>query len=265
MPITIRHVPRTSWRGAAFNEDDRAVPEETAIALTFNGTSQAVMMATPADLEDFTYGFSLTERIVEDVDEIDKVEIVELDDGIEARAWIAEPRISRLLERRRFMAGPTGCGLCGVESLAEAVPPPPRVEDRATFTPGQIMDALTAVSEAQVLHRATRAVHGAGCWTPDQGLIAVREDLGRHNALDKLIGAMARTGRSAAGGIVVLTSRVSLEIVQKAAIAGAPLVVAISAPTALAIRIAEAAGITLIGVARDDGFEVFTGPGRIAM
>ncbi len=265
MTMTIQRVPRVIWRGSSLAQDDRAVPEETAVALTYNGTSQAVMMATPADLEDFTYGFSLTERIVGDVGEVQSVEIVELENGIEARAWIAEHRISRLLERRRFMAGPTGCGLCGVESLAEAVPAPPTVTNDASFTPDAVMEALDRLSAAQALHRSTRAVHGAGCWTPDKGLVAVREDLGRHNALDKLVGALARADHTPADSIVVLTSRVSVEIVQKAAVAGAPVVVAISAPTALAIRVAEAAGITLVGVARDDGFEVFTHPERIAM
>ncbi|WP_152527908.1 formate dehydrogenase accessory sulfurtransferase FdhD [Lutibaculum baratangense] len=264
LPATKAVVPRTAWRSGIRPGGDRAVPEETAIALTYNGATQAVMMATPDDLEDFAVGFSLTERLVTSPDDIESIEIIPLDDGIEARLWVSESCGARLAERRRTMAGPTGCGLCGVESLAEVLPVPRQVGSTARFSVWELMTAMAALGESQPLHQATRAVHAAGFWSPEAGLGIVREDLGRHNAMDKLVGAMARHRLPAAGGITVITSRVSVEIVQKAAVLGAPVLMAVSAPTALAIRTAEAAGITLVAVARDDGFEIFTRGDRIS-
>jgi FdhD protein len=162
------------------------------------------------------------------------------------------------------MAGPTGCGLCGVESLEAAVPSCPRITAAFTATPQDIAATLAALPAAQLLNQQTRAVHGAAFWVREQGLVAVAEDVGRHNALDKLIGRLRRADIDLAGGIVVLTSRVSVEMVQKAAMAGAPVLVAISAPTSLALETADRAGITLVAIARGDGFEVFTHPHRIA-
>lgn len=263
LPLPKQAVPRVSWRGAAQPGDERSVPEETAVALTYNGSTQAVMMATPADLEDFAVGFSLTERLVGDLCDIESVEIVPMEDGVEARLWVSEACGVRLSERRRMMAGPTGCGLCGVESLAEVLPEPRRVESPARFSAEQLVDALGGLGAAQPLHHATRAVHAAAFWSPLAGLLLAREDLGRHNAMDKLVGAMARQSLAAGGGITVVTSRVSVEMVQKAASLGSPVLMAVSAPTALAVRTAEAAGLTLVAVARDDGFEVFTRPDRI--
>ena len=161
------------------------------------------------------------------------------------------------------MAGPTGCGLCGVESLVEAMRPPPRVGEGRVFTRDQIMTAVDSLFPLQLLNRETRAVHAAGFWEPERGLVAVREDVGRHNALDKLAGALAREGADARSGLVVLTSRVSIEMVQKSAMIGAPVLVAVSAPTALAVRMAEACGMTLVAIARKDGFEIFTHPHRL--
>lgn len=178
--------------------------------------------------------------------------------------WLSETDASRLSERRRHIAGPTGCGLCGLESLSDALRPVSPVEVRErTFTPDEIVRAVSAVPALQEMNRQTRAVHAAAFWMPDAGIVALREDVGRHNALDKLGGAMARAGQSGAAGIVIVTSRVSVEMVQKTAAIGAPVLVAVSAPTTLAVRTAEAAGITLVAVARDDGFEVFTHPVRI--
>jgi FdhD protein len=251
------------WRRTGAAASKRFVPEETAVAFSYDGGTYAVMMATPQNLDDFALGFSLTEGIVSSAAEIRQLDVVTFETGVELRMWLAEPRASALIQRRRHIAGPTGCGLCGIESLEEAVRTLPRVADPATFSPEQILQALDALSPRQELNRQTRAVHAAAFWRADAGLVAVREDVGRHNALDKLAGALAHGAISTAGGMVLLTSRVSVEMVQKTAVVGAPLIVAVSAPTALAIRTAEAAGITLVAIARGDGFEVFTHPQRI--
>jgi FdhD protein len=261
--LPIDRVARTVWRANDFSDGDRAIPEETAIAFTYNGSSYAVMMATPQDLEDFALGFSLTEGIVSSDDEIDRLDIVESEAGIELRMWLAEPRSAAFGERRRRVAGPTGCGLCGIESLSEAGRPPPIVPDGQLFTPRDILRAIESITSSQPLNRETRAMHGAAFWEPSPGLVAMREDVGRHNALDKLGGALVRKHVVGAGGMILLTSRVSVEMVQKTAFIGVPFIVAISAPTALAVRTAEAAGITLVAIARGDGFEVFAHPRRI--
>jgi FdhD protein len=251
------------WRRQGASDGKRIVPEETAVAFTYDGGSYAVMMATPQNLEDFALGFTFTEGLISSAADIRQLDVVEHDAGVELRMWLAEPRAAALSERRRYLAGPTGCGLCGIDSLDEAVRTVARVRDGSTFTPSEIMAALEALAPRQDLNRQTRAVHAAAFWRPNTGLVAVREDVGRHNALDKLAGALMRDDVEAHSGMVVLTSRVSVEMVQKAAAIGAPLIVAVSAPTALAVRTAEAAGITLVGVARSDGFEVFTFPQRI--
>jgi FdhD protein len=263
MPPTTRSVPRVAWRETSVTDDERTIPEETAIAITYNGSTQAVMMATPADLEDFAVGFSLTERIVGGLKDIQSIEIVPLNAGVEVRLWIAEPYVRRLSERRRAIAGPSGCGLCGIDSLAEVMQVAPTVASNARFAPDNVFAAFEALSAAQSLNRETHAVHAAGFWRPADGLVCAREDLGRHNAMDKLVGAMARAGRSDSDGIALVTSRISVEIVQKAAVLGAPVLAAVSAPTALAVRTAEHSGICLVGVAREDGFEIFTCPERI--
>ena len=263
MASPVTSVARSTWRSHGLADGERLVPEETAIAFTYNGGAYAVMMATPQDLEDFALGFSLTEGIISSPDEVSDLEIVEEDVGIELRMWLTEPCSTVYTERRRQLAGPTGCGLCGIESLTEAVRAPRRVAEGRFFTPAEIMRALDALSPQQVLHRQTRAVHAAAFWTPEDGLVALREDVGRHNAVDKLAGALVRDGVPCQTGLALLTSRVSIEMVQKAASIGIPVVVAVSAPTALAIRTAEAAGITLVAIARGDGFEIFTHPKRI--
>lgn len=244
---------------------ERAVPVEMPVAFVYNGTTYAVMMASPTDLEAFALGFSLTEGIVASRAEISSLEIVEHGPGIELQMWVDEARARRLAERRRHLAGPTGCGLCGIESLTEAVPDVAHVRDAGRYTPTEVMDATSALAPMQALNRETRAVHAAAYWTRDQGIVALAEDVGRHNALDKLVGKIASRGLDAASGLVLLTSRVSVEMVQKAAKAGAPVIVAVSAPTDLAIRTAEAAGITMLAVARHDGFEVFTHPHRLGL
>jgi FdhD protein len=257
-------VDRQVWRDGSASEGARTIPEETALALTYNGGTYAVMMGTPRDLADFAVGFSLSEGIIQSAADVDSLDIVDLDDGIELRMWLAQSKADRLNERRRHIAGPTGCGICGIDSIAEAVRPAAIVGQGRMFSPQQIMSAMQAVPSLQKLNMETRAVHATAFWTPTRGIVALREDVGRHNALDKLAGALAQDGVSAGEGMVLLTSRVSVEMVQKTAAIGAPLMVAVSAPTALAVRMADAAGITLVAIARTDGFEVFTHPGRVA-
>jgi len=213
-------------------------------------------------------GFSLSEGAIARVEDIRDLDVVVQDLGVEVRMWLAPERALHVASRRRRLAGPTGCGLCGIDSLAEAVRSPRRVAgETVRVEPAALLAAMSALSDAQPLGRETRAMHAAGFWTPTSGLLAVREDVGRHNALDKLIGARARAGAAgaagAAAGVVLLTSRVSVEMVQKAAVLGAPILCAVSAPTALAIRVAEEAGITLVAVARADGFEVFSHRERV--
>jgi len=258
-----RNVDRKVWRDGRLSEGSRTIPEETAIALTYNGGTYAVMMGTPQDLADFAIGFSLNEGIVQAPDQIQSLEIVDLDDGIELRMWLAQADTERLHERRRQMAGPTGCGICGVDSIAEALRPVAAVEEGRSFSSREIVAAVQAMPPLQSINIETRAVHAAAFFMPGRGIVALREDVGRHNALDKLAGVLAQANVAASAGMVLLTSRISVEMVQKAAAMGATVLVAVSAPTALAVRTAEAAGITLAAIARADGFEIFTHPYRI--
>jgi FdhD protein len=259
-------VPRVVWRlGAAASTAPRNIPEETPVAFSYEGASYAVMMATPADLEDFALGLSLNEGIVSHPAQIERLEIAPGDAGVVLRMSLAAPRKDAFWARRRRLAGPSGCGLCGIESIEDALRPCPVVTAGLRLMPRAVMTALREVQARQTLGRDTRAVHAAGFWHPERGCLAVREDVGRHNALDKLAGALVTQGVSAGDGVVVLTSRISVELVQKAAAMGAPVLVAVSAPTALAVRTAEAAGITLVAIAREDGFEVFTHPQRLLL
>jgi FdhD protein len=241
----------------------RWTPDEVAVALVHDAGTTAVMMATPTDIEDLAIGFSLTEGIIESAAEIVRLEVVSAALGLEARMWLAAARSARLARRRRTLAGPTGCGLCGVDSLEAARRVLPRAANGLRLSAGDIQAALHALSRAQDLGKTTRAAHAAGWWTPTTGLLMAREDVGRHNALDKLAGALARAPGASAPGAVVLTSRVSIEMVQKAAMIGAEAIVAISAPTALAVEAADQAGITLVAIARDDGFMIFSHPQRL--
>jgi FdhD protein len=256
---TSRRVDRLAYRSAAGEPGFREVAEESAVAIVVNGVTMAVLMATPADLADLGVGFAMTEGVIGHLGEVEEVNSVEQANGWEVRLTLPPEASARAEERRRALIGPSGCGLCGVESLAAAATPAPRVQRGHRFTADQMAAAVAAIRAVQPLGVATRAVHAAALWAPAEGMIAAREDVGRHNALDKLAGALLRAGQSAADGIVVLTSRVSVEMVQKAARIGAQAIAAVSAPTALAIRTAEAADLTLVAVARDDGFELFTG------
>ena len=262
MPPVVGAV-RASVSAGGLALGERLLPEETAVAFTYDGGTYAVMMATPQDLTELALGFSTTEGIITAPEEIGDLAIIEHEMGVELRMRLSAPRRAALDARRRHMAGPTGCGLCGIESLGEALRPVARVGEGASFTPDEILQALSALAPRQQLNLKTRAVHAAAFWQAGHGIVALREDVGRHNALDKLAGALVAGGIEAVGGMVLLTSRVSVEMVQKAAVLGVPVVVAVSAPTALAVRTAEAASMTLIAVARGDGFEIFTHPGRV--
>jgi FdhD protein len=262
--IGVECVHRRIWREGCPSVGSRSIPEETAVALTYNGGTYAVMMTTPRDLEDFAVGFSLSEGVIDSSSDIDSLDIMPLDDGVELRMWLSRPKADRLQERRRHIAGPTGCGLCGIESIAEAMRPAAVVGHGRQFSPQQIMVAMRGLPSRQKLNIETRAVHAAAFWNAASGIVALREDVGRHNALDKLSGALARGSIMASEGIILLTSRVSVEMVQKSAAIGASVMVSVSAPTALAVRMADAAGITLAAIARADGFEVFTHQHRIS-
>ncbi len=242
----------------------RALAEEVAVALTYNRETLAVMMATPSDLADFGVGFSLSEGVIGGVRDIEDLAVVEAADGVEVRMDLAPERLGTLRQRRRRIAGPTGCGLCGLDSLREAMRMPPSIASDAAFAAADIAGAQQAMDRNLPLGSRTRAAHAAALWHPRRGLLHVREDVGRHNALDKLIGAVLRAGDDPRDCLLLLSSRVSIEMVQKACVLGAPVLVAISAPTAHAVRLAAAAGLTLVAVARSDGFEVFCGAERIA-
>lgn len=225
------------------------LPEEVPVALVYDGVTQAVMMATPADLEDFHLGFAMTEGLIAAPGDIREGEVVRQPRGIEVRGWLSAPAGARFIERRRLMAGPVGCGLCGIDSLEQALRPLSRAPAGAAgagLTPGTAARALEDLRAGQILKDACRATHAAGFWTEEKGLIAVREDVGRHNALDKLVGHLLRRQIDPAEGAVVMTSRVSVDLVQKAVLVGAGCLVAPSAPTSLAVEQARSAGLRLI-------------------
>lgn len=254
-----RPLPRLSFGAGAAQQGNRALPEEVAVALSFNGSTQAVMMATPDDLVDFAYGFALTEGIARPA-EIDSVDVVETPHGLDVQIWLQAQAEARLAKRRRTMAGPVGCGLCGIDSLEEATRPMPALPASGfRMAPSEVMQAIAALPAAQPLHDATRAAHAAGFWSGR--LVAAREDVGRHNALDKLVGHLIR--QPAQDGAVLLTSRVSIDMVQKVTTLGAPILIAVSAPTAQAVALAQEVGLTLIALARPDRFEVFTHTDRL--
>ena len=259
-------LPAQCWIADRVQAASETVAEEVPVALSYDGITHAVMLASPMDLEDFAVGFSLGERIVRRACDIHDLEIEETDQGIAIDMRIASGAFMRFKEGRRARTGRTGCGLCGVESLAwfeddawtSAAP-----GEALALAPGALHHAMAALGMRQELHRATGAVHAAGWATLDGELQCMREDVGRHNALDKLVGALARRGLDPGRGFAVVTSRASFEMVQKAARAGMPVLAAISAPTAMAVRLAERAGVTLAGFVRGDRHVVYSHPARL--
>ena len=253
-----------AWHGGVARQARRSLAEETPVALTYDGATHAVMMATPSDLEDFAIGFSLTEGLIGAPGDITDISVLAVEHGIDVRLWLTQAVGDAIAHRHRRLLGASGCGMCGLESLAEANRSIPLVRAEPRWNAADVAEAVAALRPAQALNAQTRAMHAAAFHRPGAALL-LREDVGRHNALDKLAGALARAGQGVADGLVLLSSRISVEMVQKAAMIGAPVVVAVSAPTAMAVRLAEQARITLVGIARDDGFEVFTHRERITM
>jgi FdhD protein len=262
VPPPVRCVPRQAWRSGSASTGERTLAEEVPVAFSYDGATHAVLMATPGDLEDFALGFSYTEGIITAPADIAELAVVSVADGIVLRMWLTGDRSDAFAARRRRFVGAAGCGMCGLESLAEANRAIPMTRSDLQVSRQEIAVAVAALPTRQQLNMQTRGVHAAAFWERDRGLV-LREDVGRHNALDKLAGGLLRTGRSAAEGVILLSSRISIELVQKAGMIRAAIIVGVSAPTALAVRTAEATGLTLVGIARDDGFEVFTHPERI--
>lgn len=245
--------------GDAQREGSAVVAEEVPVAIAYNNHPHVVMMATPADYEDFAVGFTLTEEIVSSVVEIESVTVVPYSQGVEVQIAIPQAAADALSARGRQLVGRTGCGLCGVQTVVDALRPPRNVRPPAQpIAPSALWRAESALEARQVLNQATAAVHAAAWATADGTLVVVREDVGRHNALDKVLGALARTNINPADGFVLMTSRASYELIQKISVMGIPLLAAVSRPSGLAIRLAESAGITLVGLLRGQSANVYT-------
>lgn len=260
----LKPIERVAFRGGAFSTGQRSVPTEMPVAFSYGGTTHAVMMATPQDLVDFAYGFSLTEGIIASASDIAEVEVIDGSQGIDVQISLHDDTARALTDRRRQMAGPVGCGMCGIESIEQAVRKVPFVGGNTlSLTPEQIIESVAQLNGRQPLNMETRAVHGAAFYSPGRGIVTVKEDVGRHNALDKLAGFVLREGFSGADGAVVVTSRVSVEMVQKTAILGSNFIIAISAPSELAIQTADEAGMTLVALVRGEEFDIYTHAHRV--
>ena len=257
-PQAYRSLPVGGLRGGQPLQARECVAEERPVAFAFNGIAHAVMMATPDDLEDFAYGFTLSEGIVDSADQIRDVEVSSSAQGYTLHIDIASACFARLKDLRRSLTGKTGCGLCGTESLAQAVRLPRQLQERPHFAAAAVARAMEAMRAHQLLLSLTGATHAAAWCQADGSIALLREDVGRHNALDKLVGALARSEWHAPEGFVAVTSRASYEMVQKTASAGVALLAAVSGVTALAVDVAEQAGLTLLGFARGQDVCVYT-------
>jgi FdhD protein len=256
----------TEWRyrDGRFAAARAPLAIEVPVALQFNGISHAVMLATPCDLEDFALGFALSEGILADAPQLYQVEVEEGPRGVTLEVEIAAAAFAGLKERRRTLAGRTGCGICGTESLDQVLRPLPRITAVGpALAPAALAAAAGALADAQPLGRLTGATHAAAWCGEDGSIRLVREDVGRHNALDKLIGAIVRARIPVDRGFALITSRASVEMVQKAATAGIGILAAVSAPTTLARDVADRCGLTLVGFARGDHFTAYTHPHRV--
>ena len=233
-------------------EIDRPVASETPIAIEFNGIGYAVLMATPADLEDLAYGFAFAERLIDDAAQIEAVDSHIADNGVILRVTLTPDRVERIVDRVRHRVSESSCGLCGIENLEQALRPLPELRTTSDASEAAIFAALAALRAHQPLNALTGSVHAAAMCAADGSIRMAREDVGRHNAFDKLIGAALRDGRGWDGGFALLSSRCSFELVEKAALAQCPMLVTVSAPTTLAIDRARAAGLKLVVLARSD-------------
>jgi FdhD protein len=262
-----RRVPVTNWRlgwgGAELPRVDDSIAAEVPVAFTYNRIAHVVMMATPADLEDFAIGFSMTEGLIGGMDDVRAIRIIPRDGGVELAMTISEAWSDRLATRRRNLAGRTGCGLCGAENIEQALRQPAVVDQRFRVGHAALQRAVDALEQCQPLQAETGATHGAAWCGPDGAIERLREDVGRHNALDKLIGSLFRSGFDPSGGFVLVSSRASYEMVYKTAAAGIELLMAVSAPTTLAVEFAERSAVTLVGFARPGRHNVYTFGERI--
>src|SRR5215831_15426104 len=256
---TVRVTPTESAPGA------RTLANEVPVAVEFDGQPYAVMMLTPADLEDFAVGFALSERIIGRPTEIARIDIRYGSRGIGMDVRLEREHSARLAERRRSLAGQSGCGICGLTTIGEALPDLEPLTAAPAISEAALFRALSALPARQVLNRQTGAVHAASFCSPEGEILQVREDVGRHNAFDKVIGHVARQGLDPAGGFALLTSRCSYELVQKAVLARIPVLATISAPTELAVSMAKDANLTLIALARSDSVLVFNNPFKIVV
>lgn len=255
------HVER--WNDGTVESTVDCVAEEEPVALTYQRTPHVVMLTTPADLEDLGVGFTLTEAVVERADEIRSVELVREAGRHEVRIGIAGERFAALLQRQRNLTARTGCGLCGAETIEQAIRHPPPVGAGPVISKAELHRAFTELQARQTLNARTGSVHAAAWALPGRGIQLVREDVGRHNALDKVIGALTRAQVDCRAGYAVVTSRASYEMVQKAATVGITTLASVSAPTALAIRLALEAQLTLIGFVRAHRHVVYANPQRL--
>jgi FdhD protein len=255
--------PAQRFENGQASATDESLVEETPVALNYNDRAHAVMLATPTDLEDFGLGFSINEGIVERASELSAIDVIPSRHGVAIMMQIPEERAALLDSKRRSLPGMGGCGLCGIEKLDAALRMPHPVGTRLRVPAAALARACRALPGLQVLGRRTGASHAAVFVRQDGELQVAREDAARHNAMDKLVGHLARSGLSASSGFVVVTSRASYELVQKAATAGFELMAAISAPTGLAVRIAQTTGITLVGFARDGRFTCYANEYRL--
>jgi FdhD protein len=260
---TLLEVPATRWDHGSPTELTERVVEETPVAIVYNGIPHVVMMATPTDLEDFALGFSLTEELIQSPADLEHVEVVRYSRGVEIQATVAERCAAVIAERTRRLTGRTGCGICGADGVDAVLKQIHPVEGGGPVTIGALQRALAALAEDQPLNAASGAVHAAAWARLDGSLALVREDVGRHNALDKLVGGTMKAGLDRGAGFIVVTSRASFEMVQKTAVLGAPLLAAISGPTGLAVRVARESGVTLVGFARGSRFTAYTHPERL--
>ncbi len=253
-----QHYPVERWQQGQRSTETDYIAEEVPISLIYNGVPHVVMLATPTNLEDFALGFSFTEGIIQHPSELLSVRVYHRSNGIEIQLKIPEQRFSCMADKGRNLTGRTGCGLCGASTLQQAIRTPGDIQNDLLLDASDLTESLNAIKQHQKINSLTGAVHAAAWINLNEHVYLVREDVGRHNALDKLIGALMSQRKNPSQGFALVTSRASYEMVQKTAFAGISILAAISAPTGLAIRLAEQVGLTLIGFARNNNHVIYT-------